>query len=44
MILRKGILRDFSGSPVVKNLPSNAWDMSLTTGQETKIPTGKINK
>ena len=35
----KNIFRDFPGSPVVKNLPSNAWDTEvqcLVWG--TKIP------
>ena len=30
-------LRDFSGSPVVKILPSNAGDVGLIPGQGTKI-------
>ena len=29
---------DFSGGPGVKNLPSNAGDAGLNTGQGTKIP------
>ena len=29
---------DFPGSPVVKNLPSNAGDMSSIPGQRTEIP------
>ena len=29
---------EFHGGPVVKNLPSNAGDMGLTPGLETKIP------
>ena len=28
---------DFPGGPVVKNLPSNAGDVGLIPGQETKI-------
>ena len=28
---------DFPGSPVVKNLPSNAGDLGLTPGQGNKI-------
>ena len=36
---------DFPGSPVVKNMPSNVWDMSLIPGWGTKIPhaTGQIS-
>ena len=30
--------RDVPGGPVVKNLPSNARDMSLIPGRGTKIP------
>ena len=30
--------RDFPGSPVTKNLPSNAGNDSLIPGQGTKIP------
>ena len=30
-------LKDFPGGPVVKNPPSNAGDMSLISGWETKI-------
>ena len=30
--------RDFSGDPVVKNLPSNAGDVDSTPRQATKIP------
>ena len=30
--------RDFPGGPVVKNLPSNAWDVGSIPGQGTKIP------
>ena len=29
---------DFPGGPVVKNLPSNAGDVGLISGQGTKIP------
>ena len=29
---------DFPDGPVAKNLPSNAGDMGLIPGQETKIP------
>ena len=28
---------DFTGGSVIKNLPSNAWDMSLISGWGTKI-------
>ena len=31
------MIRDFSVDPVVKNLPSNAGNMSLIPGQGTKI-------
>ena len=31
-------LRDFPGSPVVQNPPSNAGDVGLIPGQGTKIP------
>ena len=34
---RNNSLRDFSGSPVVKILPSNAGDVGLIPGQGTKI-------
>ena len=34
------ISRDFSGGPVVKNLPSNAGDVGLNPGGGTKIPHG----
>ena len=34
----KYITWDFPGSPVVKNPPSNAEDVGLIPGQETKIP------
>ena len=34
----KGMIWDFSGGPVVKNLPSNAGDVGLTPGWGTKIP------
>ena len=30
--------RDFSGGPVVKNSPPNAWDVGWIPGQGTKIP------
>ena len=30
--------RDFTGGPVVENLPSHAWDVDLIPGRETKIP------
>ena len=30
--------RDFHGDPVVKNPPSNAWDVGSIPGQGTKIP------
>ena len=30
--------KNFPGGPVVKNLPSNAGDVSLIPGQGTKIP------
>ena len=33
-----GLHRDFPGSPVVKNPPSNAGDAGLIPGQGTKIP------
>ena len=29
---------DFPGVPVVKNLPCNAWDVSSSPGQGTKVP------
>ena len=29
---------DLPGSPVVKNVPSNAGDVGLIPGRETKIP------
>ena len=29
---------DFPGGPVVKNLPSNAGDVGLISGEGTKIP------
>ena len=32
------MMRDFSGGPVVRNLPSNAEDMGSIPGWETKIP------
>ena len=31
-------MRDFPGSPVVKNLPCSAGDMGSIPGQGTKIP------
>ena len=31
-------IRDFPGGPVVKNPPSNAGDVGLIPGWETKIP------
>ena len=30
--------RDFTGGPVVEDLPSHAWDVDLIPGRETKIP------
>ena len=36
--IKKWAERDFPGSPVVKNLPSNAGDVGSTPGQGTKIP------
>ena len=35
---------DFPGSPVVKNMPSNVWDMSLIPGWGTKIQHSQIKK
>ena len=35
---QKAKLGDFPGSPVVKNLPSNAGDVGSIPGQGTKIP------
>ena len=32
------MLKDFLSGPVVKNLPSNAEDVGLIPGEETKIP------
>lgn len=32
--------RDFSGGPVVKNMPSNAENMGSIPGRETKMPHG----
>ena len=42
--LKEG-LRDFPGGPVVKNLPSNAWDAGSIPSQGTKIPhaTGQLS-
>ena len=39
------MFRDFSGGPVVKNLPSNAGDVGLISGLGTKIPhtVGQLN-
>ena len=40
-VMHKNILKvmsDFPGSPVVKNLPSNAGDTDSIPGQGTKIP------
>ena len=34
----KSQLRNFSGGPMVKNLPSNAGDAGSISGQGTKIP------
>ena len=36
--LHENKLRDFPGGPVVKNPPSDAWDLSSVPGQRTKIP------
>ena len=36
--IKKGYMRHFLDSPVVKNLPYNLWDVSLIPGQRTKIP------
>ena len=36
--MAKPLNLDFSGGPVVKNLPSNARDMGSIPGQRTKIP------
>ena len=36
--IKSHVLGDFPGSPVVKNLPSNAGDVGWTPGQGTKIP------
>ena len=35
---KKECIGDFSGGPLVKNLPSNARDVGLILGQGTKIP------
>ena len=37
----KNAMGDFPGGPVVKNLPSNAEDMSSIPDRETKIPYAK---
>ena len=39
------VCRDFSGGPVVKNLPCNARDAGSILGQGTRIPhtTEKLN-
>ena len=44
--IKKNIIRDFSGSPVVKNLPSSARDMGSVPGGGTKIPhaAGKLSQ
>ena len=36
---------DFPGGPAVKNLPSNTWDVGLTSSQGTKVPhtTGQLS-
>ena len=39
LILSETCLGDFPGGPVVKDLPSNAENVSLIPGQGTKIPT-----
>ena len=39
LILSETCLGDFPGGPVVKDLPSNAENISLIPGQGTKIPT-----
>ena len=36
--IKKDTLGDFSGGPVVKNLPSNAGDAGSIPGRGTKIP------
>ena len=36
--IKKNIIMDFSGSPVVKNPPSSAGDMGSIPGGGTKIP------
>ena len=36
--IKNGVSRTFPGGPMVKNLPSNARDMSLIPGQGTQIP------
>ena len=33
----KSSSQDFTGGPLIKNLPCNAGDVGLTSGQETKI-------
>ena len=40
-----GLRVNFPGDPVVKNLPSNAWDTGSIAGQGTKIlcPAGQLN-
>ena len=36
------MLRDFSGGLTVKTLPSNAGDVALIPGQETKVPQAMV--
>ena len=43
MKIKKLLNWDFLGGPVVKNLPSNAEDMSLIPGQGTKPHMLQIN-
>ena len=38
VMFKNANLRDFPGCPVVKTLPSDAGGVSLTPGQEAKIP------
>ena len=38
MHLKCILARDFPGGPVVKNLPSNAWDTDSIPGWGAKIP------
>ena len=37
-LIKNGQKREFPGSPVVKNLPSNAGDVGLIPGEGTKVP------